>query len=89
LEPTTAPARNCTGGCAWTEATEGNCFNIGNPSATLFSFDLDETLVCKLYEAANCQMGGTVVGGISYPGWPEVNAMTQNKGLISVKEQEM
>jgi hypothetical protein len=74
-----------TGGCGWTEATEGNCVNIDNPSGTSFSFGPDKPLICKLYESANCEIGGTVVGGIRYPGWPDVSAMTQNEGLGIVR----
>lgn len=72
---------NWAGGCAWSEATEEKCINIEKPSGTSFSFGPDKSLVCKLYESANCQAGGTVVGGIRYPGWPDVSAMTQNEGL--------
>jgi hypothetical protein len=74
---------NWTGGCAWTAAS--SCVNIDNPSETSFSFGPDQSLVCKLYESADCQMGGTVVGGISYPGWPDVSEMTQHEGLSIVK----
>ena len=74
-----------TGGCAWTEAIQGNCVNIENPSGTSFSFGPDPSLVCKLYENADCQMGGTVIGAISYPGWADVSAMTQNDGLSIVR----
>jgi len=72
---------NWTGGCAWTEAVDGNCVNIENPSGTSFSFGPDKGLVCKLFTEVNCEMGGTVVGGIAYPGWPDVTAVTQNEGL--------
>jgi hypothetical protein len=78
-------ATHWTGGCAWTQATEGNCVNIENPSGASFSFGPDKSLVCKLYESANCQMGGTVVGGIRYPGWLDVSAMTRNEGLSIVR----
>ena len=74
-----------TGGCAWTAALAGNCVNIDNPSGTSFSFGPDQGLVCKLFESANCQTGGTVIGGISYPGWADVSAMTQNRGLSVVR----
>src|SRR5271170_2902284 len=74
-----------TGGCAWTAALAGNCVNIDSPSETSFSFGPDQGLVCKLFEIANCQTGGTVIGGIRYPGWADVSAMTQNRGLSVVR----
>jgi hypothetical protein len=74
-----------TGGCAWTEAIDGNCVNIDRPSGSSFSFGPDAPLICKLYEAADCRPSGTVVGGIRYPGWPDVSAMTQNEGLSIVR----
>jgi hypothetical protein len=74
-----------TGGCAWTAALAGNCVNIDNPSGTSFSFGPDQGLVCKLFESVNCQTAGTVIGGIMYPGWADVSAMTQNRGLSVVR----
>ena len=74
-----------TGGCAFTEAIHRNCVNIFNPAGTAFSFGPSPGLVCKLYEEADCHVGGTVVGGIVYPGWPDVGAVTQNEGLGVVK----
>src|SRR2546421_12848049 len=70
-----------TGGCAWTAALAGNCVNIDNPSGTSFSFGPDQGLVCKLFEIANCQTGGTVIGGVRDPGWARCGALRPETGV--------